>query len=423
MAPDVFDFQEKSYEYKVLKLFMTDLEFCKSFITHLKPEYFSNPVLQVFAKILVKYYNKYNTVPTFEYFKNERPKQIPEDLYNSELKKLEQTTLLDSEYTEHLFIDFCKRQLMKNIILSAPKLMEQKDYARIEDLMRQAITIGEDWKNLGLEYFKDYTRFNKKRDEEYLPTLIEQLDSALGGGLACRSLGVLLGATGVGKTAMLVNLCKAALLQQVSSVYYTLELSAEKIALRFDCSFLGKTRAQILSHFRKSEEALRSIYEQKILGAELIIKEYPTGSASVDDIRTHLLMLEKMGKNIGAIFVDYAEIMKARTSDEFRFKMKEIYEGLRGIAVEFNIPVWTAHQTTRDALEKMDISLKDVSEAHWVSNIVDVMIAIVQTQEERQKSTFRLRVLKNRDGVLPNRDVVILADYSKMIIQEQNNEE
>jgi len=420
---ETFDFIEKIYEYKVLKAFLLDEKFAEIWVPHLQKEYFTNPILSAICEIILKYYHKYQKMPSFEVLVNEKSKKIPEDLYKKEITNLIEVDITDLEYTEDLFIKFCKKQMMKKVLLQASTYLEEGRFDELEEKVKNVVMLGEEWRDIGLVYFSDYTRLTKREERslEFVPTLIKKLDEFLDGGAWCKTINVLLGGTGIGKTTMLINLCKAAVLQQLNCVYYTFELSSEKIALRFDSSFLGKTKHEVLSHFRKSEEALKKIYEQRVAGANLIIKEYPTGSASVDDLRTHLFMLKKRGINVGAVFVDYAEIMRVKNvNDEFRFRMKSIYEGLRGLASEFNVPVWTAHQTTREALEKADVSLKDVSEAHWVSNVSDVIIAICQTPEERSMGIFRLRILKNRESSLPDKDVIITVDYPKMLIKAKS---
>lgn len=418
-------FENEIYEYKILKVFLQEEKFARSFIAHLKPAYFRNPVLQHMCKLIKEYWEKYDCSPTMDYLKNERPEQIPKDLYEENLQKLENVSLEDLEYTENLFVDFCKQQMLKNAILKSQKYIQEKNFKKVEELVREAVSIGDALIDLGLNYFTDFSRLERKKEgREYVPTLIKALDECLGGGLSSKSLGVILGGTGVGKSMTLINFCKAAVLQQINCVYYTMELSAEKIALRFDCSFLGKTKAEILNYFRKTEEGIRKLYEQKVAGANLIIKEYPSGEATVDDIRSHLIALARRGIIVGEIFIDYAEIMRSRTPvDEFRFRIKDIYEGLRALAVEFSIPVWTAHQVTREALERVNLSLRDVSEAHWASNIADVIVAICQTPEERAKGTFRFRILKNRDNVVPQKDIEITVDYSKMLLKEKSYED
>jgi len=417
-----FDFSE-GYERKILKTFITDTNFFSLYIDLLDSKYFTNPIRQYIAALLKDYYVKYHKQPSMSFFENQKSQRFPEVMYRDEFNLIKNVVTNDYEYTRDLFVKFMRTQSYKKAIQQAVSLVQQGRTDEIDFLIKSASEVGRVHEDLGLDYFATFMDRTKepKPGYDYIPTGYKRLDDVLEGGLYVGTLGMILALQGVGKSFCLQNFCKAAALLHLHTVYYTLEMSADAVARRLDMSFTGKTKKEIYKYPNKTAELLEQKHEKAGKEIKIIIKEGTEGQFSIADLRSHLKMLVSEGIPPKVIFVDYAALLKASNKrDEFRFQLKEIYEGLRGIAKEFRIAVWTAHQAPKGSENKSYLSLGDVGEATWVSAVCDVIIALNQTPEEREDGIFRFGFLKLREQQLV-RDVLMLADLKTMRIREEED--
>jgi replicative DNA helicase len=233
------------------------------------------------------------------------------------------------------------------------------------------------------------------------PTGLDQLDKkeVLNGGLARGEIGVITAPTGVGKSHWLVHCGAEALKRGKNVLHYTFELTETAVGVRYDSHLCGINSTDVID---KKEEIL-SRYEGNDYG-RLIIKEYPTGSASIITIKNHLEKLAMKDFKPGLIVIDYADIMRStRQYDSLRHELKLIYEELRNLAMELKIPIWTASQANREASDKEVVGLGNMSEAYGKAMVADVVLSISRKQLEKATGAARLFVAKNRagqDGVL-----------------------
>tara|TARA_R110000765_G_scaffold401406_2_gene496792 strand:- start:373 stop:1317 length:945 start_codon:yes stop_codon:yes gene_type:complete len=253
----------------------------------------------------------------------------------------------------------------------------------------------------GHVFFEDYEARFAKFTRVTCPTGIPQLDKkdVLNGGLARGEIGVITAPTGVGKSHWLVNVGAAAIKAGKNVVHYTFELTETAVGVRYDSNLCDIPSSEVQD---RKEEVL-SLYKDSNFG-KLIIKEYPTGSASVVTLRNHLEKLAMKDFIPGLIIIDYADIMRStRSYDSLRHELKLIYEELRNLAMEMQLPVWTASQANREASEKEVVGLDNMAEAYGKAMVADVVISLSRKQLEKATGAGRLFVAKNRagkDGIL-----------------------
>ena len=221
----------------------------------------------------------------------------------------------------------------------------------------------------------------------------------LNGGLGKGEIGVVVANTGVGKSHFLVQVGAAALLRGKNVLHYTFELSETAVGIRYDSNLCSMPSSEVIE--RKSE--ILEKYKDLEVG-RLIIKEYPTGSASVLTIRSHIEKLSMKSFVPHMIVVDYADIMRStRSYDALRHELKLVYEELRNLAMDMNIPIWTASQANRDSANSSIVGLENMSEAYGKAMVADVVISLSRKAAEKSTGYGRMFVAKNRagrDGVL-----------------------
>ena len=221
----------------------------------------------------------------------------------------------------------------------------------------------------------------------------DEMDDITSGGLGRNELGVVIAPTGAGKSMVLVHLGAQALREGKNVIHYTLELQDTVVANRYDSCLTGLPLSEIKSF---KEEILDEV--KKIKGS-LIIKEYPTKSASTNTIKSHLEKLRKRGIKPGMIIVDYGDLLRPTViRKEKRNELESIYEEMRASSNEFDCPVWTASQTNRSGLNAEVVTMESISEAFSKCFVADLIFSVSRTIEDKQANTGRIFVAKNRNG-------------------------
>jgi replicative DNA helicase len=251
-------------------------------------------------------------------------------------------------------------------------------------------------------------------------TGIDAIDekTILNGGLGKGELGVVVAATGVGKSHFLTMVGSSALKTGKNVVHYTLELTETAVGIRYDSNICGIPSSEVQD---RKEEVLEK-YKSGELG-RLIIKEFPTGTATVGTIRNHLEKLSLRGFTPNLLVIDYADIMRSsREFDALRLELKLIYEELRNLAMEKSIPIWTASQSNRDGSSSDVVGLENMSESYGKAMVADVVLSLSRKPSEKATGSGRLFVAKNRAG----RDGLIFpihidTSMSKITVLDENN--
>ena len=388
----------KSFQEKLCMVILDDRAFADQIEEVLDINFLELNYLKLFLTKVFSYREKYGVHPSRDIMKtilrsdldaeNElTAKQVREFYVRSQI-----TVLTDVEYIKDTSLDFCKKQNLKSAMVKSIGLLQNSSYDEIAQVINDSLKLGMD-NDEGYDWKKDFEERFKPRFRNPISTGWDLIDNICKGGLGQKELGVVIAPTGAGKSMVLVHLGTQALKAGKTVVHYTLELQDTVIASRYD-SCLTKVPLGNLMSFKEK------IYEdvQDIEG-RLIIKEYPTKSATTHTIKTHLEKLKMRNINVDMIIVDYADLLRpVRSQREKRNELETIYEELRGIASEMECPIWTASQTNRSGLNAEVITMEAISEAFNKCFVSDFIFTVSRTVDDKVANSGRLFVAKNRNG-------------------------
>lgn len=390
--------KELSFQTKLIKIFLEDDSFFQQITDIMLSDYFDNIHHKLLFKHIQVYIKKYNVTPNYETLKSlisYKEQNLQQEQLLALIDIISNFKLNNTQYVKDISLDFCRKQSLKKGLIKAAKAWEMEDYDNIAVIISDSLKMGQP-KDSGHNYL---TELDKRLViEKRAPiTTMEGLNNIIGGGLSGGELGILLAPTGGGKSMGLVKFASNAMLEGKKVVYYSLEMKEEKIGHRFDAALNNIPLKYVTEYSDKIRET--SLYLSN-KGAELFIKEFPTGTATVNTIKSHLQSLERdYGVKPDVVFVDYADIMKS-TSDysERRYNLTSIYESLRALAMEMNVPMWTATQANREAINSPKFDLKVISESLGKAQTADVILGIGRTEEDKADRKAKMMILKNRNG-------------------------
>ena len=385
-----------SFQSKIIVSLLTDVKFMKQIIDILEVSYFDSDSNKFIIKTIQDYFTKYKTVPTMEALK-----VFIDDIENDVLKSgvvdflrqaWQHRESPDLEFVKEKCLEFCKNQVIKNAIMESVELLDNHQYDEIKGVMDRAMTAGVE-RDIGHEYITGFEERMTQQTRVTLPTKWDSINELMDGGLAGGELGVVVAPAGIGKSWTLQALGAHAVAQGKTVIHYTLELNAQYVGLRYDTIVSGQPTGN-LQYYK--EDVLKAINKLK---GELVIKYYPTRTASVNTLTAHLQQCELQGIKPDLIIVDYADIMKSTQHfTEKRHQLGHIYEELRGMAGEFDIPCWTASQANRSSLEEDVIDASKVSEDYSKVMTADFVMSMSRKVEDKIANTGRFHVIKNRFG-------------------------
>ena len=398
-------------ERTILHHLILNEDYSRKVLPFIKEEYFQDNVEKTLFKTILQYADKYKSLPAVEALGIEIQKTTVteeefkkvnnylEDL-QTDLQKIDDQWLLDE--TEK----WCKDKAIYNAILSGIHIIDGKDKERSPDalpeLLSKALGVSFD-DHVGHDYIQQsddrYEFYHTK--EEKIPFDLEFFNKITKGGLPKKTLNIALAGTGVGKSLFMVHVAANCLMQGKNVLYITLEMSENRIAERIDANLMNISMDDLHDLPRHMYESKFERLAKKTQG-QLIVKEYPTASASCAHFRALLneLALKKTFRP-DIIFIDYLNIC---ASSRFRHGVvvnsytyiKAIAEEMRGLAVEFNLPIMSATQTTRTGFVSTDIGLEDTSESFGLPATADLMFALISTDELLELNQMLIKQLKNR---------------------------
>jgi len=403
-------------------------EYARKALPFLKAEYFSKRIEQVLFGEIVQFVEKYNNLPTKETILIEVEKR--KDINEEELTEIKDYVagISNEKSDEQWLLDttekFCKDRAVHNAVLSGIKILDGKDKQHtpeaIPHILSEALAVSFD-KSVGHDYLADAeNRFEwyHTKEKRYQFDL-DYMNRITKGGVPSKTLNIALAGTGVGKSLFMCHAASAYLQQGCNVLYVTLEMAEERIAERIDANLLDVSMEDL--HVMPKD-----LYNNKIkkinakTSGKLIIKEYPTASAHSGHFRSLLneLSLKKSFKP-DIIFIDYLNIC---ASSRFKggnissyFYIKAIAEELRGLAVEFDVPIFSATQTTRTGFTSTDIGLEDTSESFGLPATADFMFALISNEELEALGQMKVKQLKNRyNDPSVNRAFIVGVDRAKM---------
>ena len=404
-------------------------DYCRKVIPFIKPIYFANRDERIVFEEIEKFLEKYNALPTKETLTIGVDSR--KDLTDEEYKKIVELigslekTEVDLQWLHDETEKFCKDKAIYNAVLDGIKIIDGKDKQRtpeaIPTILSDALavsfdlTVGHDYVDDGLNRYEFY---HKKEDK--IKFDLDYFNKITKGGLPQKTLNIALAGTGVGKSLFMCHVASSVLMQGKNVLYITLEMAEERIAERIDANLMNITIDDLHTLPKKMFENYLNKIQKKTNG-KLIIKEYPTASAHVGNFRSLIKELAlKRSFRPDIIFVDYLNIC---ASSRFRgnanvgsyFYIKAIAEELRGLAVETNVPIVSATQTTRSGFVSSDIGLEDTSESFGLPATADLMFALISTEELEDLNQICVKQLKNRyNDPTMNKRFILGVDRAKM---------
>ena len=420
-------------EQKILKHLILDEEYTRKTLPFIKSEYFQDSSEKLLFAEIESYVNKYNTMPTQEALAIEIDKRInlTDDQHKKTIALVKQITI-DSEVSDTKWLidateDFCQEKAIYNGIMQSIQILDDKgkteklDKGSIPKILADALSVSFD-NHIGHDFIDDAeTRYDfYHKVERRIPFDLDYLNRITKGGLAEKSLNIVLAGTGVGKSLFMCHCAAANLTMGKNVLYITMEMAEERIAERIDANLMNVELDRLIGMpkdvYLKKVETLR----EKTKG-KLIIKEYPTASANVNHF-SHLLNELKLKRQFipDIIYIDYLNIcssarMKMGSSINSYTYIKAIAEELRGLAVEHKVPVVSATQTTRSGYTNSDVGLEDTSESFGLPATADLMFALISTEELADLNQIMVKQLKNRySDPTTNKRFVIGVDRAKM---------
>jgi replicative DNA helicase len=425
-------------ETNILSQLINSESYARKVLPFLKEEYFQTVTDRLLLTKIKQYMDKYNVPPSKEALVIELDgEELREVDYNESVSQVERMSV-DEDTNEQWLVDkteeFCQEKAVYNAIMESIHIIDGKSKSKtktaIPQVLSEALAVSFD-NHIGHDFIEDYQqRFDfYHHKEERVPFDLDYMNKITKGGIPRKSLNIILAGTGVGKSLAMCHFAASNMMQGKNVLYITMEMAEEKIAERIDANLLN-VRVDDLVKLEKS------MYDKKIAElrartpGRLIIKEYPTASAHSGHFR-HLINELKIKRNFAPdiIYIDYLNICSSSrtkavggTINSYTF-VKAIAEELRGLAVEKNVPIVSATQTTRSGYGNSDVGLEDTSESFGLPATADFMFAIINSDEMEQLNQLMVKQLKNRynDPTLYKR-FVIGVDRAKMRLYdvEQN---
>ena len=415
-------------ETTILSSLLYNEEYTRKVIPFIRQEYFSDHTERTIFKTINDYVEKYNNNPSIESLNIDIQKAVlNEDQHKTIQGYLSELSSSESDFK--WLVDqteiWCKERAIYNAIFSGIQIIDGKDKNQtpeaIPTILSDALAVSFDT-NVGHDYIEQSDeRFDFYHTvEEKVPFDLEFFNKITKGGMPNKTLNIVLAGTGVGKSLFMCHVAASTLMQNLNVLYITLEMAEQKIAERIDANLMNISLDDLHDLPKRMFTDKIGRIKKKTRG-QLIVKEYPTASAHCGHFRSLLneLALKKSFRP-DIVFVDYLNICSSS-----RFKMgnsinsysyiKSIAEEMRGLAVEFNIPIMSATQTTRSGFVSTDVGLEDTSESFGLPATADLMFAIISTEELEKLNQILVKQLKNRynDPTL-NKRFIIGVDRAKM---------
>jgi replicative DNA helicase len=417
-------------ENYIISTLVQDDEFARKTLPFLKKDYFSDDGQKVIFELVRQFVEKYNKVPNKAVLSVDLDElkglnQTTYDQAKECIKQLGTNPTVDEQWLLDNTEKFCQDKAIYNAIMDSIKIMdnqkEQQSRGTIPKLLSDALAVSFD-QHIGHDFLEDsVVRFeNYHKKEKRIPFDIEFLNKITKGGLPRKTLNIILAGTGVGKSLAMCHMAAHNLSSGQNVLYITMEMAEEKIAERIDANLLDVTLDELAVLTKDAYQKKIDRFRSKTTG-KLIIKEYPTASAGSANFR-HLINELRLKRNFkpDIIYIDYLNIcsssrLKAGANVNSYTYVKAIAEELRGLGVEFDVPIVSATQTNRTGYTNTDVGLEDTSESFGLPATADIMFALIATEELDKLNQIMVKQLKNRySDPTKYKRFVIGVDKSKM---------
>ena len=329
------------FQIKVLSSLLTHKGFLTNIHDIISDEFFENSAHKWAIRNILSYYDKYHTTPTLDILKVELQK-VDNDVLQLSIKEQLKNAYVASDddlaYVQEEFTNFCRNQQLKKALMSSVDLLKGGDFESIRLLVDNALKAGQD-KNIGHEYIKDIEERYRENSRTTISTPWPKIDKLLQGGLGNGDFGLIFGNPGGGKSWSLVALGGHAVRLGYNVIHYTLELGEEYVGKRYDAYF---TKIPVNQDGILKERAHEVVPQ---LTGKLVIKEFPTGRATMSTIESHISKVEGMGMKADLVIIDYVDLLSSRKKNrERKEEIDDIYGSTKGLARELDIPIWSVSQ-------------------------------------------------------------------------------
>ena len=428
----------QTIERTTLSNLVSNEEYCRKVLPFIKSDYFDVKEERVVFEEIESFVDKYKRMPTKTSLEIEieSRKDLTQDQHTKivEIIQTLDSTDVDMEWLVDTTEKFCKDKAIYNAIVEGISIIDGKDKNRgadaIPSILTDALAVSFD-NAVGHDYFDDADkRFDfYHRVEERVPFDLEFFNTITKGGLPNKTLNIALAGTGVGKSLFMCHMAASCISQGKNVLYITLEMAEERIAERIDANLMNISMEDLHNLPKKMFDDKIAKINKKTKG-KLIIKEYPTASAHSAHFRGLIkeLAIKKSFKP-DIIFIDYLNIcassrLKGAANVNSYTYIKSIAEELRGLAVESDVPIMSATQTTRSGFTSSDLGLEDTSESFGLPATADFMFALISNEEMEALNQIAVKQLKNRyNDPTVNKRFILGIDRSKMRLYDVENKE
>jgi len=387
----------QSYQSKVVASLITDVKFLEQVTEITKPAFFESQANQWIIQEVQDYFNEFRAVPTMEVFKIKVGSVEDKALKQTVVEQLKnvytQVGADDLAYVKKEYLTFCKNQKVKDALLKSVDLLKAGNYDKIIDTMMAASKVGVE-SDLGLDYIENFESILEDVKRDSCSTGWDVIDELMDGGLGPGELGVVMAPSGIGKSWFLSKIACSALQNGLDVLHYTLELSE---------SYVGQRYTTILTNVGTADQKMRKdeiIRKIKQVPGRVRIKYYPPQFASAKTIAAHVEKVRQIGFKPKLIIIDYADLLKSGSGnrDGLYAELGGIYEELRGLSGETQIPVWTATQTNRAAIDHEVIQADSVGDSYKKVQTADFIMSVSRKTKDKLSNTGRIHIVKNRFG-------------------------
>ena len=384
------------FQVKVLSSLLTHKEFLTNIYDILNEEDFNNQAHRWIVKEILKYYDKYHTVPSLDILKVEVKKIENEVLQLSIKEQLREAYIASDEdlkYVQEEFTGFCKNQQLKKALLSSVDLLKAGDYDSIKIMVEEALKAGAD-KNIGHEYNLDIETRYREDSRKPIPTPWDRINELLQGGLGEGDFGLIFGNPGGGKSWSLVALGGHAVRMGFNVLHYTLELGEDYVGRRYDAFF---TKIPV-NHIAEHQDQVKEIVPQ--IPGKLVIKEFPMGKATIHTVESHIRKCSDLELKPDLVLIDYVDLLSSKRKNvDRKYEIDDIYTSTKGLARELKIPIWSVSQVNRAGAKDDVIEGDKAAGSYDKIMITDFCLSLSRKAKDKVNGTGRFHVMKNRYGM------------------------
>jgi replicative DNA helicase len=383
------------FQVKVVAAMFTDRLFLQQIVDIIRPDYFESDANIWLMEVISDHFREYKCPPSKDVLKVKVTEIENDILKTAVLEQLKEVFRYmesdDLTFVKDEILNFCKNQEIKRAIMDSVNLLKMGNYDEIKSKIDVAMKAGADT-NIGLDYKENIEARYSESARHTITTGWDVVDDLMDGGLARGELGVVMAPAGIGKSWLLINIGANAIKAGHTVIHYTLELNENYVGQRYD-SVLTGINAQTLKHHQET------VAEKMLsLKGDLIVKYFPTKSVGVMGLKAHLEKTMMVGKKPALVIVDYGDLLKINAKKDKHEALEELYEELRGMAGEYDIPVWTASQAGRSALEDDIIEADKIASSYGKVMVADFLMSLSRKVEDKMSGTGRGHVIKNRFG-------------------------